>query len=112
MQGKIDAKSESTKALKINGEWYNAVAVEKYMGMLNKGDNVEFKANDRHQLQFIKKVGVAPQQDGNGNKKDLRITRMAVLNTAVEFNKTTNLAKTTEELIGLAKDFEKWVLEA
>lgn len=57
MEGVINAISHDRFGIKIGEKWYNAKdkKVQEYFKNLNKGDSIEFDADEKNNLTFVKK---------------------------------------------------------
>lgn len=90
--------------IKIDGTWYNGTKVTAgYVKACTKGQTVEITVNEKNKILFLKSNGAPPQappaenrptaqppaseKDSYWEAKDMRITRMAALNTSLEIVK-------------------------
>jgi hypothetical protein len=109
VSGEVEQVSQKWDGgVKVNGTWYNGTKVTaNYVKGCQKGQTVELTLDDRNKIMFLKSNGApspqAPpaQPAGNGTPspapasekddywaaKDMRITRMAALNTSLEMVK-------------------------
>lgn len=105
IKGRVEFMSEKTFGIRINNVWYNPVGdAKKKITPDIKDRNVEFEADEKQRFEeieifdkvevpkpnYVNKTqdvvaeGKKPQDAGYWNDKDMRITRMACLNSSLE----------------------------
>lgn len=106
--GTVEAISRDGTGIKVEGTWYNYSKFAEFPEKPKLGDKVKLILDGKwiKEIKILEKSASTPNHD-----KDLRISKLAVLNTAVEILKTHNIAITTDDVIATAEDLLRWVLE-
>ena len=129
IEGVVESISKSETGIRVNGNWYN---FSKYTPLSQKpkiGDNVKLILN----AKWIKGMEILPRANTKENgeeenpsrsfkrgpdpkpnpiqDKDIRISRLAVLNTATEILKIHRRVIAASDVIQTAEELLEWVLE-
>jgi len=107
--GTVEAISRDGTCIKVEGTWYNYSKFTEFPEKPKLGDRVKLILDGNgkwiKEIQILKESTLTPNQE-----KDLRISKLAVLNTAVEILKTRSEPITTDEVIAVAEELLEWVL--
>jgi len=105
--GTVEAISRDGTGIKVEGTWYNYSKFLEFSQKPKPGDKVKLVLDGKwiKEIQILKESTLTPNQE-----KDLRISKLAVLNTAVEILKTQGEPITTDEVISVAEELLEWVL--
>ena len=105
--GTVEAISRDGTGIKVEGTWYNYSKFLEFPQKPKPGDKVKLVLDGKwiKEIQILKESTLTPNQE-----KDLRISKLAVLNTAVEILKTQGEPITTDEVISVAEELLEWVL--
>lgn len=105
--GTVEAISRDGTGIKVEGTWYNYSKFLEFPQKPKPGDKVKLVLDGKwiKEIQILKESTLTPNQE-----KDLRISKLAVLNTAVEILKTRSEPITTDEVISVAEELLEWVL--
>jgi len=108
MIGKIEKISQKNKGIKVAGKWFNVS--QEAMKFAKVGDFVELETDEKGDVIFIRPINI---------DKDIRVTRLALLNTATEIVKMSlgdfvsgqgiDRNKLVEEIKKIARELERWV---
>jgi hypothetical protein len=111
--GIVSAVSKDCTGIKVEGTWYNYSKFSEFPEKPQIGDKVKLILDGNgkwiKEIQILEKSTspITPNQD-----RDLRISKLAVLNTAVEILKTHNVAITTDDVIATAEELLEWVINS
>jgi hypothetical protein len=105
--GTVEAISRDGTGIKVEGTWYNYSKFLEFPQKPKPRDKVKLVLDGKwiKEIQILKESTLTPNQE-----KDLRISKLAVLNTAVEILKTRSEPITTDEVIAVAEELLEWVL--
>jgi len=125
----IQAVSEKTQAVKINDQWYKVEPNVKLLEIKKGKARVGFKGNKVFYIAY-KTINNAQTNESHSNSpknqefaqnsqkisKDIRIMRLAVLNSAIKTVETIpsitgDENNAIETILKVAEIYEKWVLE-
>jgi hypothetical protein len=129
IEGVVESISKNETGIRVNGNWYN---FSKYTPLSQKpkiGDNVKLILD----ASWIKRMEILPRANTKENSeeenpsrsfkkahdpklnsildKDIRISRLAMLNTATEILKTHRRVIAASDVIQTAEELLEWVLE-
>ena len=110
VKGIVETVNE--KGIKIGSDWFNFSQYDQ-VEIPSEGDAVEVKVDGKNgkwikELRFLNKKKVMKE---NITAKDVRITRLSLISSAVEMLKTNGNSVNTEEVESAARKLEKYVYE-
>ncbi len=115
IEGTIEAISYRTKAIKVNGKWYNVT--DNILKNVNKGDKVKIVLDDLGNVLEVKKIKELKLEDKvkileiSSEILKLIIQTTPVFTTAEEIDFEKNKKKILKELFSIAEELEKWILK-
>ncbi|MEQ9617735.1 MAG: hypothetical protein RIG61_00995 [Deltaproteobacteria bacterium] len=105
-------ESVNDKGIKIGNNWFNFSHYDP-VDNPQEGDAVEIRVDGKNKkwIKELKFINAEEAMKASITAKDVRITRLSLIRSAVEMLKTNGNSVTTEEVESAARQLEEYVYE-